>query len=102
MMEAKDEPLTEEERRERERAREVGRQMAKDTMRKLKPQIKAIADVINSANDRIYGDGRKAGIREVMEWGDEPCGNPKHLLPLLKKRNCIECWHAKRKKWGIE
>ncbi|MBA7568414.1 hypothetical protein ES708_10135 [subsurface metagenome] len=64
-MKAKDMPLTEEECRERERAWEVGRQMARDTIKKLKPQIKAIADVINEANDRIYEDGKKAGIDEA-------------------------------------
>lgn len=69
-MRAKDRPLSESEKREREEAREVGRRMANETIKKLEPKIKALADVINEANDRIYEDGRKAGVRRVVEVGD--------------------------------
>ena len=33
-----------------------------------------------------------ATIKKVFEWGDEPCGNNNHLLPILRKRQCLECW----------
>ena len=48
----------------------------------------------------IKGAQREMTLREVREWGEQTCGNPKHLLPLLKKRNCIECWQGKLPEGG--
>jgi len=39
-----------------------------------------------------YNAVAKAQLKHVYEEGNKPCGNPAHLLPLLKRRNCIECW----------
>ena len=42
----------------------------------------------------------KAGLKEVVEWGEEPC--PHFLTIGMKKRACPECWQAQLKEWGVE
>ena len=40
----------------------------------------------------------KAGIREVVEWGEIIC--MEH--GMRKHRKCDKCWHSQLKEWGIE
>ena len=50
--------------------------------------------------------GRKAGIREVVEFSDDICilhGDADARVrqgKVLRKGNCYECWKAQLKEWG--
>ena len=56
-------------------------------------------------NARI--EGFKAGIREVVEWGNEYCvWHPKRLpngslQASVRRRECHYCLEAKLKEWGL-
>jgi len=50
---------------------------------------------------------RKAGIREVVEWGDNICDKhpteaTKRGLRWILQRECPQCWQAKLKEWGVD
>ena len=49
-------------------------------------------------------EAKSFGIREVVEWGNEPCPHPSTFdgQKLTKKKNCPECWKSQLKEWGIE
>lgn len=49
-------------------------------------------------------DMKKAGIKEVVEWGNEICTYFDHSFPYIKgrlRRNCDKCLQAKKREWGI-
>lgn len=49
--------------------------------------------------EAIAQEAHQNCLRQVVEWGDEPCSNSKHSSPILqKKRNCSDCWRELRNK----
>ena len=52
---------------------------------------------------QAYLEGKQAGIKEVVEWGEQTCNN--HNLIIGDRfalcRECPECWQSKKKGWGI-
>lgn len=84
---------------------------AADPPGELMPQFRRVAqaqDAKTSAimearhqkeKEQIFKEGHKAGVKEIVEWGETRCDNAEHLLPLLKKRNCIECWQSLKEKY---
>ena len=49
----------------------------------------------------IFEFGRRAGRREVVEWGNEECTGHEGYQYSLHRRQCSECWQAQLKEWGI-
>ncbi len=35
----------------------------------------------------------KAQLKNVIEWGEEPCPHPHGGFPYYKKHECIACWN---------
>ena len=65
-----------------------------------RPSIPTIVDVGNDA----FKDGRKAGIKEVVDWieGEGRVGNQYwHSLLLPTLLLDAKKWHAKLKEWGL-
>lgn len=60
------EPLTEQEKREREEARAQGRKMAKGSIAKLQPQIQAITQIINEHNDLLIREAKREERKRIM------------------------------------
>ncbi len=59
-------------------------------------------DLKTITNEKIaLKQGFNEAIKAVYEWGNEPCKNPEHFVPLrghpfhrinLTKRECPICW----------
>lgn len=60
-------------------------------------------------NDFSYAfhKGKKAGIREVVEWGNVECYEHPYDSDVpgeeynRKHHRCLECWQAKLKEWDL-
>ena len=57
--------------------------------------------------DGVYENGKRDGIREVVEWVNNNLEHPRHLNncygAIDPLPNCPNCkWYAKLKEWGIE
>ncbi len=49
-------------------ARERGKQMARDTIKKLEPEIKAIASIFNKHDERIIREAKKQERSQIIGW----------------------------------
>lgn len=83
----------------------------------IKEGEQRLAERISYPHWQEIQDSKQAGIKEVVEWTDEICPghcqrNPKGSSMFgeivfysngrrLKKRDCLICWQAQKKEWGI-
>ena len=65
---------------------------------KAKEELETNPEILRIAREEL-NEQKKAGIREVVEWGEEDC--PHFPTVSMKKRQCTECWQAKKEEWGI-
>lgn len=101
-------PLTDREKRERGEAREAGRKMARETLNKLRPEIEAIAGVINKHDERLIMETASIVRREVLEEIEKELktlitfgGNQISAAHNRGVKECIEAVKSLKAKKGI-
>ena len=65
--------------------------------------MKAEDNLYKDGRIEIYNAGKRAGIKEVVEWGNETC--PHDLFgegTQCFKRACDLCWQYQLKEWELE